>query len=669
MATPLIRIPQEQGGTMYAFSSAARDLTRAYYNPDINFEYSKFALLDIPPVATPNPSTGENFIQFENLYEGGSVPGGGEASSYVPGADANVDFAQTLQNYALNFENFILTDDDFDSSIYEADGEKIFFKWLHHLGAFTVKAANSQQVISGYSRAIENEDTTNTGNNYSRVVRYVGNIDVSNDKNYQGNTYNEVFVNVPSSVGFTPEILFKSTDYNTTASSYQPENLINGRSGQTHPDPFLGMESIADNISGSIDMHANGFTFNSPTGPVDVHPEGLYNYGIEWNSTIYSKIANDPKLNNFLEFSKRGGDFRFNAILLYYDIYSKSNIANKSTNLYGILLLDNFKNDSLTSGSIIPELIKYKPNDVTGLNGNAFALKLNVKFNSSLDNVGVEVNVNDYSTFAMDIFLDTTTVLENATKILLDTANSYNEIALKVEGLEGLMAYSSSTDFSDRISLLETAVENASLNFASSTSILDMITSVNTRLNQVISGTIPAEIQYNTDVLSGGNGIKIDKSNPNMIKIVNDDVGYTLNSVFEYDFLLPTSSPSTLITASTPFNLGNTASKGLITRIKPFDNLIRINTDNIPVPMTGDLNIYLDDSINTWKNGQTIKVSFKNQLPANPANYKINIFTDKNNGYVLKAFIDNINILSQKPYFELICVDEINKTLELEIIR
>lgn len=35
MATPLIRLPQEQGGTMYAFSSAARDLTRAYYNPDL----------------------------------------------------------------------------------------------------------------------------------------------------------------------------------------------------------------------------------------------------------------------------------------------------------------------------------------------------------------------------------------------------------------------------------------------------------------------------------------------------------------------------------------------------------------------------------------------------------------------------------------------------------
>ena len=665
MATPLIRIPQEQGGTMYAFSSAARDLTRAYYNPDINFEYSRFALLDIPAVATPG--NGENFIEFDKLYEGGSVSGGGQAPSYTPNADANVDFAQTLQNYALNFENFILTDDDFDSSIYAADGEKIFFKWLHHLGAFDVKPATSQQVISGYSRAVENEDTTNAGNNYSRVVKYIGNIDVSNDKNYQGNTYNEVFVNVPSSVGFTPEILFKSTDYNTTASSYQPESEINGRGGQTHPDPLLGLESVADNISGSIDMHLNGFVFNNGGGNINVHPEGLYNYGIEWNSTLYSKIATDPKLNNFLEFSKRGGDFRFNAILVYYDIYSKSNIANKSTNLYGVLLLDNFKNDPTTSGMIIPELIKYKPNDVTGLNGNAFALKLNVKFNSSLDNVGVEVNVNDYSTFAMDIFLDTTTVLENATKILLDTANSYNAIAQKVEGLEGLMAHNSSTNFSDRIALLESAVENASLNFASSTSILDMITSVNTRLNQVISGTIPAEIQYNTDVLSGGNGIKIDKSNPSMIKIVNDDSGYTLNSVFEYDFLSPTSSPSNLITSSNPFGLGSTASKGLITRIKPFDNLIRINTDTVPVPMTGDLNIYLDDSINTWKNGQTIKVSFKNQLPT--LNYKINIYTDKNNGYTLKTFIDGSNVLSQKPYFELICVDEINKTFELEIIR
>ena len=631
---------------MYAFSSAARDLTRAYYNPDINFEYSKFALIDIPVVSDPG-SSGANFIQFDNLYEGGLVPPGGQAPSYTPDGNANVDFAQTLQNYALNFENFILTDDDFDNAIYSTDAEKILFKWLHHLGAFEVQNANSQQVVSGYSRAIEIEDTTNTGNEYSRVVKYIGNIDVSNDKNYQGNTYNEIFVNVPSSVGYTPEILFKSTPYNTTATTYQPNSEINGRGGQTHPDAFLNLESIADNDNGTISLDQNS-----------------YNFGIEWNSTLYSKIATDPKLNNFVEFSKRGGDFRFNAILLYYDLYSKSNIVNKSTNLYGILILDNFKNDPNSTGWYIPELTKYKPNDVTGLNGNAFALKLNVKFNSSLDNVGVELNINDYSTFSMDIFLDTTTALENAAKLLVEAGNSYAAIAQRVGELENLVSSSTSTDFSQRIAALETALEDASLNYASSTSILDMITSVNTRLNQIISGVIPTEIQYNTNVLNAGNGMKIDKSNPNMIKIVNDNNGYTLNPVFNYEFLAGTTG--TLISPSNLFNLTNTAFTGLITRIKPFDNLIRINTDT--GTMSGDLNIYLDDSINSWKNGQTIKFSFKNQLP-NLGTYKINIFTDKNKGYVLKASIDVYNILSQKPYFELICVDEINKTFELEIIR
>ncbi len=642
MATPLIRIPQEQGGTMYAFSSAARDLTRAYYNPDINFEYSKFALLDIPVVASP--SNGENYIQFENLFEGGGSP----AASYVPNADANVSFAETLQNYALNFENFILSDDDFDPTIYSSDAEKIFFKWLHHIGAFEVKTANNQQTVSGYSRAIEKEDTTNTGDNYSRVVKYLGNIDVSNDKNYQGNTYNEIFVNVPSSVGFTPEILFKSSNYNTTATSYLPDTQINGRAGQTHPDSNITLDSLSDNTNGTISLDQTS-----------------YNYGIEWNPSVYAKIANDPKLNNFLEYSKRGGDFRFNAILVYYDLYSKSNVANRSTNLYGIIILDNFKDEPTTSGWYIPEFTKYKPNDVTGLNGNAYALKLNVKFNSSLDNVGVESNINDYSTFSMDIFLDTTTAIENAARLMVQANARYASIVDRLATVEDLlMTSNSTTDLIARVQDLERSLEDAALNYANSTSILDMITSVNTRLNQVISGQIPSEIQYNTDVLSNGDGITIDRSSPDKIKIVSSNYGYTLNEVFEYDFISGTTG--NLVNPANLFNMSLSASSGLLTRVRPYENLVRINTNT--VALTGDLNIYLDDSINIWKKGQTIKFSFKNILPALGTN-KINIYTDKQNGWILKAVLDTSNLLSQKPYVELICVDQINKAFELEIIR
>jgi len=630
---------------MYAFSSAARDLSKAYYNPDINFEYSKFALIDVPVVDTPG--AGQNFIQFGNLFEGGGNP----AASYIPNGDANIDFAQTLQNYALNFENFIATDDDFDPILYAADSEKIFFKWLTELGAFGVKSANTQQAFTGYSRAIENEDTTNTGNNYSRVVKYLGNIDVSNDKNYQGNSYNEIFVNVPSSVGYTPDILFKSSAYNTTATSYTPLNEINGRASQIHPDGNLTMDSLADNITGTISLN----------------PTNLSNYGIEWDPNVYAKIVNDAKLNNFLDYSKRGGEFKFNAILVYYDIYSKSDASNRATNLYGILILDNFKDDATSTGMSIPTLTKYRPNEVTGLNGNAFALKLNVKFNSSLDNVGVESNINDFTTFSMDIFLDTATAIENASRLMIDASKRYADIAERVEGIEGILLTSGdATDFKARISALEDSLENAALNYADSTSILDMITSVNARLNQVISGTIPTEIQYNTDVISPGDGMEIDISDPTKIKLTNSDYGYKLNDVFGYNFTLPVPTTGTLVEATNPFNMALTASTGMITRVGPYTNMVRIHNDT--GTLSGDLNIYLDDSVSTWKKGQTIKFSFKTKLPL-LGTYKINIYAEKQNGWVLKGTLDTSNLLSLTPYVELICIDEINKTFELEIIR
>ena len=91
----------------------------------------------------------------------------------------------------------------------------------------------------------------------------------------------------------------------------------------------------------------------------------------------------------------------------------------------------------------------------------------------------------------------------------------------------------------------------------------------------------------------------------------------------------------------------------------------------IPAATTVDrikASYYLDDSVNKWKKGQTIKISFKNNI-TNILTNKINIYTEKQNGWVLKNTIDSSIMLSEKPYVEFICVDEINKTFELEIIR
>lgn len=652
MATPLIRIPQEQGGTMYAFSSAARDLTRAYYNPDLVFEYSKFALIDLPVVAEPSPGTTNNYIQFDKLYEGGTVNSGDIAPNYdstSPDDNANRHFAQTFQNYALNLENFILNDDDFDEVLYASDAEKIFFKWLNQIGAFRTKTATSQETVGDLSRLVEEDNSIQTGSEYSKLVQYIGDIDVSNDKNYKGNTYNEVFINVPSSVGFTPEILFKASEYNTTATSYQPTTFINGRSGQTHPDPKINLESLADSEDGTINIDSND----------------TYHYGIDFDSNSYAKIVNDKKLNTLYDYAQRGGDFRFNAILVYYDVYSKSNTGNKSTNLYGIVLLDNWKYDPRNEGWYIPEFTKYKPNEITGLNGNAFALKLNVKFNSSLDNVGVEKNINDFSTFSMDIFFDTTSALEQASQILLEANSNYSKLSQKVNDLESLLlTQNEQEDLIQKVHQLRIDLENVDLNFNNSTSLLDMISSTNQRLNQVINGEIPAEVQYNTDVIKAGIGTQIDKSTPGKIKINNKNYGYNLNQVYVYEN--ETSEIGEIITVNEPFNPNESVNKSIWSRIKNYDNLIRIYLEQ--ESFVNNLNIYLDDTINEFKVGQVIKFTFKTPI-LNLNNKNINIYTDKQNGWKIVSQIQPNELLSNKPYIEMVCTDEINKTFELEIIR
>ena len=651
MATPLVRIPQEQGGTLYAFASAARDLTRAYQNPDINFEFSKFALINLSPAAVPSAGATNNYIQFSNLYDAS-----GAAYNDVLVDNANVHFAQTFQNYALNFEQLILNDDDFDPILLKSDAEHIMFKWLYEIGAVRWQPATSQQVSTGFSRVIEPDDSTQTGAEYSQLVKYVGNIDVSNDKNYQGNTYNEIFINVPSVVGHTPEILFKSGQYNTTSTLYNPANFIEGRANQVHPDANLDCEALADSNQGEINFDPN------------VDPT----YGIEFDAAKYAKIINNPELSTLFDYSKMGSDFSFNAILVYYDIYSKSTTANKATNLYGILILDNFKEDQNLNGWYIPSLTKYKPNDVTGLNGNAFALKLNVKFNTSLDNVGVEKNIDSHSNFSMDVFLDTSAALDQATKLLMAANVRYDGIAQKVQQLETLLLTTTQVgEFGTRIAELETLVVDAKLNYATSSSLLGLIQSTNKRINQLLDGTVPSSVQYNIDVIKQGDGTEVDKSVPGLLTLKNKVYGYDLIDAYNFDvsnssqsnWLVGTKNESTNL-----FNAGTASSTALWVRFKNYTNRINLWLNNTS-PLDSDINIYIDDSITTWKKGHVLKFNFKSNFL--PNGKRIKFFTDKNgtNGWKQIGLINESEILNSKPYIEIICVDEINKSFEIDILR
>lgn len=655
MATPLIRIPQEQGGTFYAFSSASRDLTRSYYNPDLNFQFSKFALAKIPVVTTPSPGATNNYIQFKNLFDIG-----GAAYDDTSVDNANVHFAQTLQNYALNLEQLILTDSSFDSVLLKSDAEKIFFKYLNRIGAFRVRTANNQEVSTGFSRVIEQDDSTLTGSEYERVIKYVGNIDVSNDKNYEGDTYNEVFINVPSVVGYTPEVLLKQDVYNTASNSYAPQTTIEGRSGQSHPDANLNLISVVDDANGEISIDEN------EVGRVENA------VGIDFAPDAYAKIVNSTNLNNLFDYSKLGGDFSFNAILVYYDIYSKSTPVNRATNLYGVLLLDNFKDDPNVNGWYIPTQTKYKPNDITGLNGNAFGLKLNIKFNTSLENVGVENNINDFSTFGMDIFLDTVSALDNASKLMLDANQKYTNIANKVSAIESLMLTSGQiTDLQNQVSALQIEVQNAKLNYASPTELLKMIQSTNARINQMLDGTVPTSVQYNVDVLKQGDGILLDKSVVDKIKITNSVNGYEIDEVFNYDIANQSFLNWNIvdkITSSNLYNPATASTTGIWARLRPYTNRLSIYLDSSNAT-ANDINIYIDDTTVSWKKGQVVKIAFNSILDLGNRNLKIYTNKTDSNGWVQVAGFNSSAMITEKPYVELVCIDEQNKTFELDILR
>lgn len=648
MATPLVRIPQPQGGTMYAFASAARDITRAFNNADLKFEFSRYALIDIPDFTTS--VNGSNTVDFSKLTTTSGVP-------YSPLPSASADFAQTFQNYALNAEELILQDDDFDPVLLSSDAEKLFFKWLSATGAIRFGAADSSQ--SNVGNYVESPNSDQTGNVYDRVVRYLGSIDAENDVAYKGNAYHEVYINVPSSVGTTPTVLFEPSNYNTTANKlYTDPTWIEGRNGQTHPDPNIDLEPIVDGYSAGAGSYYD-IDGNLSTNSV----------GIDWRDSSYYGVTGDSKVNNLSDYAKKGEDFTFNAVLVYYDMYSTSTSINKSTNLYGILILDDVKSTGGT-GSRINRQHKYKPNEVTGLNGNAFSLKLNLKFNTSLDNVGVETNINDFTTFSMDLFMDTTSVLQNASELLIRANDRYSKIVERLDELEGIvLAGDSVEDLGEKVSQLEDDFQNASIQLNDSDALLKLITKAHDKLNSLIDGTIPTSLQYNTDVIYDGKGTEVDKSVPNKIKVNNVTKGYENLDLFRWD--LSASSVSGSINSTNLLDIESTSSGlnqyGVWCRLKPFTNRISFINKILGDKADNNINIYIDDSNNAWLEGQIVRITFESvDMDGN----NIKIYTKASTGLDnLIADISQASLLSNKPYIEIVCIDPTTYQFEVDILR
>ena len=693
--TPLIKTPQADGGTFYTFSSSARDLSKTLNNDNLKLVFSKFVLLNIPDFDKLDPNTTgtlneANYMQFDTID--GMIASGGLK------ADPNVNLTESLQNYALNLEELIISDTSYDNTLQRSVAERVFFKWMKETGAMRFRAATTLEKNPGVTRPLfVEEDSIKTATaEYNRVVKYVGDIDIVNNVDKAGEAYTELYINVPTEVGGTPTILFDSisdANYQPSLKIQGPGEFILGRNASTAHPQGLSINAFYDydqpllnptGPAGYTDPAANWMDESTPPTTVDSYftepitfldPTSVFikkypaDYGspvgfngsayirseldgitVDFTPNDYEQIVTDPTISTIAQFNGTdlSSTFEFNAVLVYYDLVNTSDTTKTVTNLYGILLVDNVT--PTTDGGYIQRYPKYKPNKVTGQNGNSYGFKVNLRFDASPGSAGIDTIVNDYNTFSMQLFSEATAQLQESAKIFQTQQLEISTIDQKVQALENQITnVADVTSLQAQINSVQDQLDNANLAFANDTVLLDLIAKNSDEIQSLANGNVPVTLQYNTDVIRQGTGINVNNNIPNLVTISL--------ATQEYNFMIPFNNSEVQITLANPLNL-NQAIPQVFSELNSYTNMLRLDTIN---EAGGDLNIYVDDTDIQWSTGQTLRLAFNNIL--NIGSRNIRVWTDAsdrlNSGVygVSMGVVPNASI-SKQPIIEFICTEQ-----------
>ena len=695
--TPLIKPVQDKKGIFYNFQSALEDINITLANSENSVRFSKFVLLRIPEIGTPNSLATDNKIQFGAAGESPIIEG--------LNPDNNVNLAENFQNYALNLEALLLSRPTYKKNERLTVSERVFWKWLKELGSIRFQDANALEkntpVLLGDPRFVEKPETNST---YNRVVKYIGDIDVVNTLSSSENSYTEVYIHVPTNVGTTPHVLFKSvSDFNynpslspianTLAAPLDIEYLSGRHYNDSHPfglslkafydlDDASVSTQIKNTLAGAyapgnwftgtinnsyyIDSLAN---FNvaqdqfirKTLGPVIVEYQRstLDGISLDFDLANYKLASENPEIKVFSQFNDyvANRDFEFNAVLVYYDTYDPNNLdatgnpVDFKTNLYGVLFLDKIQQSGLEFA--IPPITKYKPDPLNKTNGNAFSFKLNLKLDTSIEDAKVEKSINDYSTFSLELFTD---VLTKFTQLQTTFSNKLVELEAlqqQVNSLKDLLINSvDSSEILTRVANLETSLIANQAIFSNTGELVAMIDNTNTKINSIIAGDSNIVVSYDLDGIRPGEGIFIDRTTPNRVRVVNTNQQYNIAN----------GSLTNIVTGST-LTLGT------------FTNYFVHQNSTTPTILTSDLSLYIDDTTITWKKGQVLRLVIEDEII--PGIYDFKIYTDalnRNNTGTYGVAIGLFNDLDftpslNKPIFDIICIDDTTFTFRVDKIR
>lgn len=721
--TPFIRPLQVQGGTFYTFSSSAEDLSFTFNNSVNKFRFSKFALLNIPNIDNSSSSyeniirlngPDSAFLDWANSTQQ-IITGNGN----IDFSQSFQSYCLNLESTIISTDDY---NSDLKQNVSERVFFKwlreigaLRFRAATSSEVVSTLDQNTVTTVSGLpvteKRYVEGDATAGTtgaygmtGASYNRVIQYIGNLDIVNSVKNSTNTYSEVYVMVPTKDGNTPTVLFKNVvdqnyypDYQWTNDPSNPLNdeyLFGRNYDDVNPSGLTTLAIFDDDVLGSpvatyFDTGASGATASgnwySPrdtantyfTDPSFVDPSNyiltksdnsqsltyvrskLDSIGIDFDPNSYQQIISNPNISTLEEFNSTSSaaDFEFNAVLIYYDIYDPANPNDIATNLYGVLFLDDV---NLTSGDIfIPRLQKNRPNPVTKLNGNSYGFKINLKFDTDIDQTGVEQAINDYSPFSLSMFMDAMNVLQDASSTLNNTVVQFIDVSERVSNLETLvLSTETSLDLSARIVSLEQTIAANQALFNNTQAVMNLINQNYDLVRALINNETSVEVSYNLDLLKQGTGILLDRAVPNEVTVKN---------------------------SNQDFNIGANYGKGTLTQtgsneinLLEFSNYFKHVNNGNPITLTQDLTIRIKDT-NKWKNGQRFRLSFGD--PIYPGNFLIKILTDSQGLYPLSspsgvAYSTNIITLdesilsseSYKPVLDIVCIDQQNLKFQVDIV-
>lgn len=714
--TSLIKPVQNKKGIFYNFQSSLEDINITLSNSENAVRFSKFVLLRIPEIGTPNSLQTDNKIQF---YAQGESP-------LIEGlnADENVNLAQSFQNYALNLEALLLSRPQYKRDEKLTIAERVFWKWLKELGAIRYQDANTLEknvavlgTGAGSERFVEKPETNST---YKKVVKYIGDIDVVNSLKNNTNSYTEVYIHVPSNVGTTPHVLFKSvrdanyypnmTIANVDADPLNIEYLAGRKYNEVHPfglslKAFYDLDdasALAEIKNSFTAVYAPGNWFNKTVknayytdvylDPTSGNPSpdplsgDTYRYNVaadqyifkqmdlksveyirstldgvllDFDLTNYKLASENAEIKVFSQFNDyvANRDFEFNAVLIYYDTYDPNNLDSNGvpvdfrTNLYGVLFLDRIQQSGLEFQ--IPTILKFKQDPLNKVNGNAFSFKMNLKLDSSIEDALVERSINDYSTFSLELFTDVLTEFKQLQQRYNDKLLELDQLRQDVEGLKGLLINSEDkAELDTRVTNLETSLTANSAIFDNTAALVNLITSVNAKVDSIVSGSTNAIVSYNIDGVRPGEGISIDRRTPGRIRVVNTAQQYN-------------------IAIDSVTNLFN---NNVIT-LSNFTNYFVHQNSGTPIVLARDLQVFITDYPVYWKKGQTLRLVFDDELVLGTFNIKL--YTDYINRAGLGQYGVQIGLLSDtdftpsnnKPIFDIVCMDENTLSFRIDKIR